>query len=414
MISKDDHIMVWNCFTDVNDEHRLSPDELYLWCYLYTIRMYDDTILTQIDLLDQFMNIKLYSSRQHINKDKIKLAFEGLIFKNAIYVLDENKDVSKGTRISLQCWTNKDKRYDKDKHFNGYEKLLYSELNSVTDIIDFYIWFSVKRFDSLGGRDCSDEEWATLLGVSESTARRRVKKLVDSKVIYKKSGKWENEKKQGKNKYKTEPFDENVLENEDIIDEIEEDLSIFEISIERKLENVQWGNWKDGKAYLNEDDFYLYWLQYDNVDVRKVCEERIRKTTNSKTEDKFKEWSELGNVRANIYWNKRKEENIINAVKYDDITLYLNKDNVDRVNWDKVKVIYYHTASKDVDEHGNVKVNYTQGSGDFKKLADQDENVTKEMEMMAIKEYKKIVKSGTRLTIDHIMTIRDKVKGMSR
>jgi DNA-binding Lrp family transcriptional regulator len=418
MISSENFIMVWNVFTKLDSIQKLSPDELYLWCFLYTLRMYDDTVLTNVDLLDQCMILKLFSKKSHINKDGLKNSILELNKKGAIKfsVNDKNFMSNSNTmlKITIQCWGEKDKkRFDKNSDFVGFEMIDFSELYKVKDAIDFYIYVSIKRFDSLGGRDCSDEEWSSLLGVSESTARRRINKLVEDKIIYKRSGKWESDKKQGKNTYSTLPFNEKIevdieIDKTEVESDEAEDLSIFDIKIERKIDKINWGNWNDKDKYLDEYDFYLYWLQGNNIEFKVLCDERLRMATNKKSKEKFSMWSTLGENKSNTYWNKIKNDNIMNAVTYDDKSiLYLDKGNVDKVNWKNVKNVYYYSASED----DNGKINYTQGVGEFIRLADQSGKVSEEMLSKAIIEYKRIVKRGDRLTMDHINVIRDKVKG---
>jgi len=305
--------------------------------------MYDDTFLINIDLLDQCLSLKLYSSKSYINKERLRLSILELKRKCAIrfeIVNDKLFTSNTSTVVSglVQCWTEKSKckRFNKDADFVGYEECTYSDFNRVDDIFDFYIYVSVKRFDSIGGRNCSDEEWSLLLGVSESTVRRRLDKLIKNKIIYKKSGKWESNKKQGKNTYSTKPFDDVEDGSSVDIENVQEDVNYTPLMVDVDIIDIyklpdgiperymcEQSKNKSGKNFIVKDlrtdildgnklytEHYFYAHQYKELDPE-VFEayslSRVR--LEKKKPDFFKEDDKKWNKHVNELNIKENEKN---------------------------------------------------------------------------------------------------------
>jgi hypothetical protein len=384
------YIMVWNCFTDLDDKYRLTPEELYLWCHLYTMRMYNDKVFSNIDIINESLPIKYYKKLNQ-NRIEIKNCLLSLREKSAITFSEHVENPL--LRITLQCWNQKDVRYIKDNHHIGYEPVFYSEYFGFKDYIEFYIWVSVKRFSKLGGRDCSDEEWSILLDKSDSTVRRKVKNAIEQKLIYKQSGKWENERKQGKNKYNIKPFTEkeSVADIPVVINEVTDELLFFEDVNEKT--NIEWGNWKDRSKYLTENDCYLYWKQFNDPVFRKEADARRAVLTFN-----LDNWDSKAKLKINQESIKKIEDTLVNGVIYAGSSkpIPLDKKNIGDVDFDKVEFVYFR------DKTGMLV------KGDITKLSDSyyfDEMRHKK----SVEIFRKLVVKDIPLDMDQIDIIRESV-----
>jgi hypothetical protein len=205
-----DKIYIYDVFTELYSPYQLTPNELYLFCFLYTKRNHEYKLLISIELIHQAIPIKLHNSRPGINRSRIKETLLTLREKGVInFDIDEaalNKKNGKDILIHIT--------FEKINEESGYELISYNNFYSANNIYHFYIIMAVKRFDNvkymengLYGRWISEKEFAKLLNVGEDTLRKNINELLSQKRLFKLTGsKGENTNERDKNRYRTIPF----------------------------------------------------------------------------------------------------------------------------------------------------------------------------------------------------------------
>lgn len=206
---KNPSIQYYNVFAEENSSYHLSIEELYLYGLLSMLKNKEQKTITNVDVIHQFSPINFFS-REKESKQRIKQHLLSLKEKEVIHFENETID---NKSLLIISFMNDLKDDSVGKGVKGFENVDFVKFNSFSTMIDHYIYFTVKRFDKLGGFTCDYKRWASILGCSERTAKEKIKEAVKKQIIYKNIGDYKDEKinnrdqkKQDKNTYKTIPF----------------------------------------------------------------------------------------------------------------------------------------------------------------------------------------------------------------
>lgn len=205
-----DKIFIYDVFTELNDQYCLNPSELYLYCYLYTLRNHSQAVKTSIELIHQAIPIKFHNSRPNINRARIKEELITLKEKGVLSfdIKGQSLDKRNGKDLLLTIY------FEKLREQSGYIQLDHNEFNRFNDMYKFYIFIAIKRYDhvkyngnGLYGRWISEKEFSTMLNVSKETFRKHMNEMIRQKQIFKLTGnRTEDSKERDKNRYRTIPF----------------------------------------------------------------------------------------------------------------------------------------------------------------------------------------------------------------
>lgn len=204
-----DYIISYNMFWEVDEEDTpfLNQQEFYLYATLYTKRMMDYSISTNVNLIVNWLVIPFDNSVSR-NKATIREVLRSLIAKR-VFQVENGVDINKltfDTQIELMLH---ERLYEDHKgKVNGFEKVPYKKVNELNkNIRHLYMYAATKRFTSYGGFKCSYGRWADILGCHPSTAKRYVKDALENKVIYVSIGNYrKGSKLQDVNTYDVVPF----------------------------------------------------------------------------------------------------------------------------------------------------------------------------------------------------------------
>lgn len=304
---KNPSIQYYNVFAEENSRYHLSPEELYLYGLISTMKNKQQVTITNIDVIHQYSPINFFS-REKESKQRIKQHLLSLKEKEVIHFENETID---NKSLLIIYFMNDLKDDSIGKGVKGFENVDFVKFNSFSTMIDHYIYFTVKRFDKLGGFTCDYKRWANILGCTERTARKKIKEAVNKSIIYKNIGDYKDEKlnnrdqkKQDKNTYKTIPFSSeektfqtkkveivqankkraNKIKNgfhpDDYIEEIKEAMYFFKTYSD-----------DDGDVFPSAEHYSTYFKVKDNVKDRepsglekefiKVAEKRINYLKNN-------------------------------------------------------------------------------------------------------------------------------------
>lgn len=166
-------IRIYNKMIDDNSEHRVTPDELYVYSILFINRRQDGSILSNIRIIESTMSEKaMISNRQATNRKKIKEALIGLVKKNVLLLTCDIQieDITTDTVFTMRINDKQlSKNGDKDT-FNGYEELMIDNFKMMLSPSELLIYINSQRFSNDGGFKGSYERWSKLLNVSRNTA----------------------------------------------------------------------------------------------------------------------------------------------------------------------------------------------------------------------------------------------------
>lgn len=257
-------IQYYNVFAEEQSKYHLSVEELYLYGLLSILKNKENLTITNIDILQQYSPIKFFS-REKEAKKRIKECLLSLKDKGVINF--DVKELKNNTLLNISFITNLNDE-SIGKSVSGFEKVEIDKFNSFTSMIDNYIYFTVKRFNNLGGFKCDYERWSYILNVTEKTARRKIDQAVKNKVIYKNIGDYKEEmvtnrsqKKQEKNIYKTIPF----AEDEKTIQTKKAESNEANEKRKEQLENVD--NLDDYEKEINEAMYFFTTFKDEDGDV---------------------------------------------------------------------------------------------------------------------------------------------------
>lgn len=344
-------IKLYNVFSDEKSPYHTTIEELYLYSILNGIGNQDGT-WTNIDCIEQSYlqtGIK-FSKRSKEAKPKINKLLNQLKTKHIIDY--ENKNMENSDLLIIN--------FINDFGNSGYEIIPIDKFYTIHDMTDWYIYFTVKRFDKLKdkinhelGFHCSYDRWAKILGCTRKTAIKKIDHALDQKIIYINIGNYDSTyTKQDINTYRTTPFTE---EEKTIQTKKKEDKK--QQKIDESIQPFDTGNWyvkkQNGKyADLEPEDIILYRDAQSLNDASqqefvKYCEKRERNICKSE-QGKFM-WDQLC-YQAKEIERKRQYKNdqiVLNNAKYavkytfDGDVVEVTPDNINEINWKCIELFYY-------------------------------------------------------------------------
>ncbi|MTT32707.1 hypothetical protein GMB86_11885 [Terrilactibacillus sp. BCM23-1] len=335
---------LYNVLAEENSNYHLNVEELYLYSLLNTLRTRQKVSIASIDLLHGYSPVKFFSrdkeAKQRIKKILISLKEKKVIDSPIDNTLD-NKSVFT-VKFPLDL---KDESIGKG--VKGFEQIFIQTFLNMPSFETFYVYFTIKRFDKLGGFRCDFERWGNILNITSRTAQKKIENALQEGYIYKNSGEYKakengEQKKQEPNIYKTTPFESK--EKTSTTKKKEQPYKMDD-DVKKMLDEedgVIEGNWWDMSANLTLDDFDLY-LTTDNIKLKMQAEKRIKMISKSEKGESFIR-SMLAQAKENIEKEKREKEQmkfnkLNNYILLDDGKMIENKD-LTSIDIDKIDTIY--------------------------------------------------------------------------
>lgn len=188
---KNPSIQYYNVFAEENSSYHLSIEELYLYGLLSMMKNKQQVTITNVDVIHQFSPINFFS-REKESKQRIRQHLLSLKEKEVIHF--ENETMIDNKSLLIISFMNDLKDDSVGKGVKGFENVDFVKFNSFSTMMEHYIYFTVKRFDKLGGFTCDYKRWAKILGCTERTAKEKIKEAVKKQIIYKNIGDYKDEK----------------------------------------------------------------------------------------------------------------------------------------------------------------------------------------------------------------------------
>ncbi|PEC48935.1 hypothetical protein [Bacillus sp. AFS096315] len=287
-------IKIYNSFITVNSENKLTINELFIYCYLYTLRTYENKVLTNYDIL--CIENEFYKNKTD-NKKEIKKCIISLSEKKLINIDEKNKS------LMITFWFEE----------KGHVQITYDKFRTFTKPRDLYIYIAVSKWENLGGARYSNNDWADLLDLTREYAITVIEDACERGIIYKQVGTYtgnlignRNQKIQEKNTYSIKPFSKDKFK----VDEEKEVDSALEVTSDTEI-NDDAKSIKENKLSQNKDDFgfntgkWFNWGEYLDVDD---CEIYIQYREQSENDEKYKRFIEYCEKRINkILYSKGKK-----------------------------------------------------------------------------------------------------------
>ncbi|WP_031408024.1 hypothetical protein [Geobacillus vulcani] len=400
-------IKCYNSFADYSSQYKLTQDEFYIYCYLYTNRTYEEYVLTSVDLIHQTLNIS-FSNKEYSNKKIIMNCLLNLKQKDIIsFEADQFKNNN-----ALYITFN-------EIEAKGYEMLSYEKFRSFKNATDCYIYFCVARYQKLNGFEASYNEWANVLGVSRKTAIEMIEDAVQRKIIFKETGTYTDEmvedrqqKKQEKNRYYIQKVEqkENVAvksatSSKENVQTVQENNTTNTTNEQEQREH----NWYIKDSQLTANDFYIY-LTTNDEKLKKQAEFRINAISKN-DKGKYIVDSLMKEAQEKVKDEKRKQEQemlkqMTNAVRLKDGTIVaVDEKNIDSIDVNEVEHIFYSYYDQHLEGYGEIEGFQTGKliNGKFV-YDDRPDMIQRGWEL-----YKQHVKTGEMFTLSKRKEIKDQV-----
>lgn len=350
-------IKCYNSFADYSSQYKLTQDEFYIYCYLYTNRTYEEYVLTSVDLIHQTLNI-FFSNKESSNKKIIMNCLLNLKQKGIIsFEADQFKN---NTALYITF---------REIEAKGFEGISYEKFRSFKNATDCYIYFCVARYQKLNGFEASYNEWANVLDVSRKTAIEIIENVCKRGIIYKKIGEYtdeeirSNQKKQEKNRYYIQKVEqkENVA-NKSATSSKENVQTVQEndITNANNEQEQREHNWYVKGSQLTANDFYIY-LTTNDEKLKKQAEARINAIKKNE-KGKYVVESLLKEAQEKVKDEKRKQEQkmlkqMTNAVrlKNGDIVA-VDENNIDSIDVNDVDCIFYSYYEQHLEEEVEMQI----------------------------------------------------------
>lgn len=181
------YVKIPNKFLDINSDIKLSPEELYLYYFLYSYRYYRRSIrdnksftMGSIDVFDQLISLRR-NKRKEVNKNKIKEIIKLLKDKELINIF--NKDGNFFKEINkIKNHTALIIEFLKVDESGGYEPIYYDKFTKFKDSREFMIFCIIKKIEGTSYK-ISYREMASLVDCSKKTIYRIIKKMEEEYKI---------------------------------------------------------------------------------------------------------------------------------------------------------------------------------------------------------------------------------------
>lgn len=202
-------IKIYKKFTEYDNSLYLKPQELYLYCYLNTLKNIQNKVITSVDLIHQIIPLRYHNSREEINR---KLIADHLLLLKDKDIISFNlgyKDIlgdRSGKYAAIEVTFN-------EVVSDDYYQLKFDEYNNFKNINHFYIYASIRGYDyyidseGLYGRQISIKEFARLLCVNDRTLSYYIDNMIEQGLLYKLVKKESIDSNQkDRNRYRTIPY----------------------------------------------------------------------------------------------------------------------------------------------------------------------------------------------------------------
>lgn len=398
-------IKCYNSFA-YSSQYKLTQDEFYIYCYLYTNRTYEEYVLTSVDLIHQTLNIS-FSNKESSNKKIIMNCLLNLKQKGIIsFEADQFKN-----NTALHITFN-------EIEAKGYEGISYEKFRSFKNATDCYIYFCVARYQKLNGFEASYNDWVSVLNVSRKTAIEIIEDVCKRGIIYKEIGRYtdeeirSNQKKQEKNRYYIQKVEqkENVANksatsSKETVQTVQEN----DITNANNEQEQREHNWYVKGSQLTANDLYIY-LTTNDEKLKKQAEARINAISKNE-KGKYIVKSLLGKAQEKVKDEKRKAERemlkqMTNAVRLKDGTIVaVDENNIDSIDVNEVDCIFYSYYEEHLEGYGGIE-GFQTGKIINGKFVHDDRP---DMIQRGWELYKQHVKTGEMMTGDIMRSIKDTV-----
>lgn len=400
-------IKCYNSFADYSSQYKLTQDEFYIYCYLYTNRTYEEYVLISVDLIHQTLNIS-FSNKESSNKKIIMNCLLNLKQKGIIsFEADQFKN-----NTALHITFN-------EIEVKGYEGISYEKFRSFKNATDCYIYFCVARYQKLNGFEASYNDWASVLNVSRKTAIEIIEDVCKRGIIHKEIGGYtdeeirSNQKKQEKNRYyiqKVEQKEKDVAKqvttsSKETVQTVQENNTTNTNNEQEQREH----NWYVKGSQLTANDFYIY-LTTNDEKLKKQAEARINAISKNE-KGKYIVESLMREAQEKVKDEKRKAERemlkqMTNAVRLKDGTIVaVDEKNIDSIDVNEVDCIFYSYYEEHLKGYGGIEGFQTRKKINGKFVYDdRPDMIQRGWEL-----YIQHVKTGEMLTGDKMRSIRDTV-----
>lgn len=275
-MQKEQFIPLANSFFSDNDG-KLSPNDLFLYAYLYSGRTYFyDTTKTNLALIESEVR---FVKKDQDNRRYVLTSMESLIKKEIIAVNCSDLKKSKHLIVSF-------KKIEK-----GYEKIPISFFAATTDPEEFMLLCYVQKIK----RKITFEEFANVLGCSVSHTKSLVQKMEHRGVLNVNHGRYyvndQGEYRRDKNEYK--------------VTITPEDVNIGGIN-EREARDHNWYN----RSHLIDVDDCIVYLTTADEKLKREAEKRIGQISSSVGKEKLETIMREAErqLSSEAYESKQREE----------------------------------------------------------------------------------------------------------
>lgn len=275
-MQKQQFIPVANSFFSDNVE-KLSPNELFLYAYLFSGRTYFyDTTKTNLALIESEVR---FVKKGQDNRRYILEAMESLMKKGIIEVSSSDLKKSKNLIVSF-------KSIEK-----GYERIPISYFAATTDSEEFMLLCYVQKMK----RKIAFEEFADILGCSVSHTKTLVQKMEHRGILNIDHGRYyvndQGQFRRDKNDYK--------------VTVTPEDVSFGDINERETREH----NWYNRSQLINVDDCIVFLTTTDSK-LKREAEKRIGQISSSVGKEKLETIMREAErqLSSEAYESKQREE----------------------------------------------------------------------------------------------------------
>lgn len=424
-------IQYFNVFAEEDSKYHLSIEELYLYGLLSVLKNKEQLTITNVDILHQYSPISFFS-REIESKQKIR---NNLLSMRKREIINFGNDEIKNNTLLIISFVSKLRDDSIGKGVNGFEKVEFEKFNSFKNMIDNYIYFTVKRFDNLGGFRCDYSRWSYILNVAEKTAKIKVKESIENGIIYKNLGDYKEEfvnnrkqKKQEINTYKSIPFieEEKTVQTKKVeVKELQQELIENEVSGAPANDDTETRehSWNVRNSELTVNDFYIYLTTNDDK-LKKNAKGRINAICKSSKGDYFvnKRMEEAQDMIREV--ERKREQEILRAatnairLKTGEI-VPVDASNIDNFKIEDIESLYYASISLWDGEEVIGELTSAFNITSFQPIRqDTHPNVLEyidrpDMVALGFNKYKNIVKQGITFTFDMGNNIRNEVSSES-
>ncbi|MEK3879789.1 hypothetical protein [Paenibacillus sp. FSL M7-0420] len=284
MDSNERFVMIPNAFLTENTK-KLTPDELYVYYVILQseAKWFKETTKITINQIASEINLK---KDKYQNRNKIKETLLSLKGKEVISF--EDQEITNQSPLII-VYKTIDYYLELPSFMRGFEIIPFSVFEASRDSQAFYVLCLILKNKS----EIAYSNFASLLHISDKSAKTLIKRMVDDGLITKQSGRYyyndARQLRQEINQYEviSTPVSDTKKSyhvNENIEEPIEAEEKAY---ISTNNVEIDWGNWNkktSGRKFANltDNDLYLYYLQKDmDKEFGEFCEAKMKKLEDS-------------------------------------------------------------------------------------------------------------------------------------